>query len=91
MTLDRISLTGSLAGYEIDEAATHEYLQMETFLLHMAGLWWGWGYQDIVDYYSRQHRPVMLARKLSPGEVRIRSGLARPPAQHRRSSMGRRP
>lgn len=59
-------------GWEVDDIATQKGWQMHMLLVHLCGTWWGWGFQDLVNYYSKVYRPlVILHRKPMNSHLRV--------------------
>jgi hypothetical protein len=53
-------------GYEVDDIATQKGWQMERLCVAICGLWWGWGFQRLVTYYSREARPMVILQMANP-------------------------
>lgn len=53
-------------GYAVDDVATQQGWQMERLCVAICGTWWGWGFQRVVDYYSRETRPMVILRPANP-------------------------
>lgn len=53
-------------GYEVDDIATQQGWVMERLCVAICGAWWGWDFQRLVTYYSREARPMVILRPANP-------------------------